>query len=244
MFTQKKILIVDDEQQSRLYLAEILKEMHPEYCILLASTPDEALFITKKECIDLILLDVEMPGMSGLEMLSKLRTELPNLPVIFVSAYKRAEFIQKAIRLDALDYLDKPVDPFELECSLNKVFQRKSISIESTKEIERFRLLTNAGDMFVEVHEVIYFNSDGRYSIAYLADGKPVQVRENLEALSKKLPAKYFLRVSRQHIANIHCIKLVSKANKTITLNSCQTNTILHRIYPQIITKLVEDFRL
>ena len=139
-------------------------------------------------------------GNERLEMLSKLRTELPNLAVIFVSAYKRAEFIQKAIRLDALDYLDKPVDPFELECSLNKVFQRKSISIESTKEIERFRLLTKAGDMFVEVHEVIYFNSDGRYSIAYLADGKPVQVRENLEALSKKLPAEYFLRVSRHHI--------------------------------------------
>lgn len=61
-----------------------------------------------------------MPGMTGLDLVAEMQTSLKNVPVIFVSAYKRAEFIQRALRLNAVDYLDKPVDPTELIMLLKK----------------------------------------------------------------------------------------------------------------------------
>lgn len=244
MFDTKKILIVDDEEQSRLYLAEILHTMRPEYSISLASTPAEALFIAKKDCLHLIFLDVEMPGMTGLDMLSELRKSQPSIPVIFISAYKRAEFIQRALRLDAIDYLDKPIDPIELECALVKVFNTHKNASALNKDLERFHLLTHAGDMFVDVDNIVYFSSDKRYSKVYFSDNSSTNVRENLETLDKKLPEKHFLRVSRQYIVNINCIQLVSKSNKTITLNACQLQQTLTRIYPHIIRQLVEEYKL
>ena len=136
MSETKKILIVDDEEQSRLYLASIVNELHPELSIQLAATPAEALFLLNKECMDVVFIDVEMPGMTGLEMLEKLRGINANLPVIFVSAYKRAEFIQKAMRLGAVDYIDKPVDPIELESALQKILQFKITSLQTKSKAQ------------------------------------------------------------------------------------------------------------
>lgn len=243
MSENKKILIVDDEEQSRLYLASIVSELHPELSIQLAATPTEALFLLNKECMDVVFLDVEMPGMTGLEMLEKLREVKASIPVIFVSAYKRAEFIQKAMRLGAVDYIDKPVDPIELEYALQKIFHFKNLGTQ-IKPIDRFCLFTNSGDMFMEVDDIIYFTSDKRYSTTFLTDGSSKTVRDNLQTLSKKLPEQYFLRVSRQHIVNMRFIKFVSKTNKTITIQSCGNNVELSRIHPNVITKLIEDFSL
>lgn len=247
MFTNKKVLIVDDEEQARLYLASILSELHPELTIQLAATPNEALFLLKKECKDLVLLDVEMPGMTGLELVENIRKISNSTPVIFVSAYKRAEFIQQAMRLDAVDYIDKPVDPTELDNALLKAFQTNQDTVQSTKKQEqhnRFCLLTDSGEMFIEVSEIVYFETLKRYSLAYFADGSSKIIRDNLENLSKKLPNNSFLRVSRQHIVNIKSIKYISKSNKSITLQLCNLQIVLDKIYPNILVMLIAKFSL
>jgi len=248
MFDNKKILIIDDEESARLYLATIVTELHPGLAIQLAATPSEALFLMKKGCIDLILLDVEMPGMTGLELVENIRKISNSTPVIFVSAYKRAEFIQRAIRLNAVDYIDKPVDPAELNNALLKAFKTNYNSIQNSKRSEqyndRFCLLTDSGEMFIEVNEIVYFKTLKRYSLVYFADGSSKIARDNLEGLSKRLPENSFLRVSRQHIVNIKSIKYVSKSNKSITLQSCNLQIVLDKIYPTILAILISKFSL
>jgi two-component system LytT family response regulator len=248
MFDNKKILIIDDEESARLYLATIVTELYPGLAIQLAATPSEALFLMKKECIDLILLDVEMPGMTGLELVENIRKISNSTPVIFVSAYKRAEFIQRAIRLNAVDYIDKPVDPAELNNALLKAFKTNYNSIQNSKRSEqhndRFCLLTDSGEMFIEVNEIVYFKTLKRYSLVYFADGSSKIARDNLEGLSKRLPENSFLRVSRQHIVNIKSIKYVSKSNKSITLQSCNLQIVLDKIYPTILAILISKFSL
>lgn len=241
MFENTKVLIVDDEEKARLYLASILSELHPEIEIQLASIPAECMFLLKKQSFDVIFLDVEMPGMTGLEMLSKIRLSRSDIPVIFVSAYKRAEFIQKALRLNAVDYIDKPVNPSELEQALIKALaSNKNDNINTDK----FCLVTSIGEMFVRFEDIIYFESFKRYSIAHFKDSSQKIVRSNLEILDKKLPSKWFLRVSRQHIINLSFIKFVSKTNKTITLATGTSQIELERIYPRIIPELIEKFKL
>lgn len=248
MLANKKILILDDEDSARLYLATIVAELHPKLIIQLAATPSEALFLIQKDCIDLILLDVEMPGMTGLELVENIRKISNTTPVIFVSAYKRAEFIQRAIRLNAVDYIDKPVDPAELNNALLKAFQTNQSTVQNSKKYEhqnnRFCLLTDSGEMFIEANEVVHFKTLKRYSLVYFADGSSKIVRDNLEGLSKKLPANSFLRVSRQHIVNIKSIKYVSKSNKSITLQSCNLQIVLDKIYPTVLAILISRFSL
>lgn len=248
MFDNKKVLIVDDEEKARLYLATIVSELHPKLSIQLAATPTEALFLLKNNCIDLVLLDVEMPGMTGLELVENIRKISNTTPVIFVSAYKRAEFIQRAIRLNAVDYIDKPVDPDELNNALLKAFQTNQNTVQSSKISEqqdnRFCLLTDSGEMFIEANEVVHFKTLKRYSLVYFADGSSKIVRDNLEGLSKKLPANSFLRVSRQHIINVKSIKYVSKSNKSITLQSYNMQIVLDKIYPTVLAILISRFSL
>ncbi|MFZ4725793.1 MAG: LytR/AlgR family response regulator transcription factor [Paludibacter sp.] len=240
----RKVLIVDDEEKARLYLASILSEMHPEYEIQLISTPSEALFLLNKQQFDVILLDVEMQGMTGIEMANEMQNASRSTPIIFVSAYKKAEFIQKALRLNAVDYIDKPVDPFELEAALTKAFQQNKNTITTTeinKQPNRFCLLTDLDERFVDADEILYFQSNNRYSTVYFTDGTNKVVRYNLVYLMKVLPEGYYLHVSRQNIVNVKYIRLASKSNKTITLGYKNIEIVLFKIFPNILSAFVKS---
>lgn len=235
----KKILIVDDEEYSRLYLAQLIRELYPGFQLSFAATVDEALFLIKSDRYDLIMLDVEMPGMSGLELLVEIRKSFPCVPVLFVSAYKVADYIQKAIRLNAVDYIDKPVDPIELDCAINKCFEEKK-SVDTRDEPEdRLKLFTAQGDMLFCADDILYFESAKRNSIAYFCSGtNPVVVRENLIGLKSLLPVSSFLRVGRQYIVNKKYVKFISRSNRSITLDTGQKQIRLERISPEAFSAL------
>lgn len=229
----KNVLIVDDEENSRLYLANILHELYPDLTIQMASSPTEALFILKHQCLDVLLLDIEMPGMTGLELLKELRDEINDIPVIFVSAYKQANFIQKALRLNAIDYLDKPVDPSELKMAIDKCnFQ--VLPSKMNFDSKKLALLTEKGDMIFETDEILLFESKKRNSIAHFDDGTTkVLVRKNLKQLEQLLKSTSFERVSRQFIANTKFLKFKSQCTNTITLYTKNTKVVIEKIYPE-----------
>ena len=244
----KKVLIVDDEEKARLYLASILSELYPGLEIQLAATPTEALFLLKKQHFDVLLLDVEMQGMTGLELVDELQKLTQQPPIIFVSAYKRAEFIQKAIRLNAVDYIDKPVNPTELDNAIKKAFEiTKKILKEpdtSASVNKRFCLLTDIDKRFVEADEILYFQSSKRYSQVHFVDGNKRIVRYSLVHLKKNLPSGHFTHVSRQFIINIKYLKKISKSNKNITLQYCNTEIKLGKIFPVVLTELIKKYSL
>jgi len=228
----KRALIVDDEEHARLYLAAILHELYPEIEIQLAASPTEAILLISQNCANIIFLDVEMPGMSGIEMLKQIRDSIKETPVIFVSSYKRAEFIQNAIRLNAIDYIDKPVDPAELKAAIDK----STVLVpndETYTEEQRLTLFTEKGEMHFDANEILYFESKGRNAIAHFVNGfQSVVVRCNLKSLESLLPTKIFTRSSRQYIINKQFVKFTSKSNLTVTLLYGCKSIVLQRIYP------------
>lgn len=226
----KKILLVDDEENARNYLEALLSELYNDAKVYSKETPAEALELMQKINFDVVLLDVEMTGMTGLDMLQILRNNKQSLPVVFVSAYKRAEFIQKAIRLDAVDYIDKPVDPFELKHALDKIFS--NILQHSTNTI---LLSTEQGELNVSHSEILYFEAFGRYAkLIFTNKQKPVVVRNNLKHLADIFGNTNFQRVSRQYIVNKNFVKFKSKSNHTITLFWDNQRICLSKIYPHI----------
>ncbi|MCD4654219.1 sigma-54 dependent transcriptional regulator, partial [bacterium] len=104
--SKKTILIVDDENGIRRSLRMILE--YAEYSVLEAENGPTAIAIARKHRPDLVLLDIKMPGMDGLEVLDNLMQDYPELPVIILSGHGNIDTAVKATRLGAYDFLEKP----------------------------------------------------------------------------------------------------------------------------------------
>ncbi|MBS4200717.1 response regulator [Bacillus sp. FJAT-49732] len=109
---KEKILIVDDQFGIRILLNEILQK--EGYQVFQAANGLQALAITKKHTLDLVLLDMKIPGMDGLEILQQMKKIKPDIRVIIMTAYGELEKIEAAKKLGALAHFTKPFDIVEL----------------------------------------------------------------------------------------------------------------------------------
>ncbi|HRO77025.1 MAG TPA: response regulator [Crocinitomicaceae bacterium] len=203
-------LIIDDERLAREELKSLLKNESDLEFIGEASNAPEAINLIHQEQPDLIFLDIQMPGMNGLDMLKKLE-EIPQ--VIFTTAYD--EYAIKAFEINALDYLLKPIDPIRLSDALKKLTTQDDF-VSTLPTDDRFPLDANdtifvkENDKcyFVNLNTVRYFESDGNYVKIYFDKQRPMIV-SSLNALESKLSAKHFFRASRKHIVNVSFIQNV-----------------------------------
>lgn len=116
-----RILIVDDEKLERNGIKFLLKREPGEYQVLEAENGREALGLLQTEQVDILLSDVKMPYMNGLELSKHVREQYPDLPIIIFSGYNDFSYAREAIRYGVLDYVLKPVDPQEFHKTLEKV---------------------------------------------------------------------------------------------------------------------------
>ncbi|MFO7752934.1 MAG: sigma-54 dependent transcriptional regulator [Desulfobacteraceae bacterium] len=129
------ILVVDDEEAMRESLAAWLKK--EGYRVELAGSASEALKKLEKNPFSLILLDIKMPGMDGLELLSKIKNSDPQIMVVMITAYGSIESAVQAMKNGASDYLLKPFDPEELVLLIGKLCRQKALSDENIMLKER-----------------------------------------------------------------------------------------------------------
>jgi len=113
-----KVLILDDERQFSEELAEFFQNTGFEAFI--ANTGPEGLATLKKEAIDLLILDVRLPGVNGLDILKEVKSSYPGLEVIIVSAHGDMDTVIRAIRLGALDYLRKPFRTMDIQIAIER----------------------------------------------------------------------------------------------------------------------------
>jgi len=121
----KPILIVDDEKNIRLTLSQALETLGAE--IDTAATGEEALTKLKEKEFGLILLDIRMPGMDGMEVLHRLREIRPDIRIIMITAYGTIESAVEAMKLGAVDFLQKPFDPEEIRELVSRVMDRDKL---------------------------------------------------------------------------------------------------------------------
>jgi DNA-binding response OmpR family regulator len=109
MTPQDTILIVDDEDHLRLSLSLILQKEN--YRVTTASDAEDALACLRSQEYDLMFLDLNLPGMSGIDLLVEVHKRLPQMPVLILTAHAALDSAIQAVRLGARDYLIKPVEP-------------------------------------------------------------------------------------------------------------------------------------
>lgn len=119
---KKRILVVDDEPNSREGLSKILTK--EGYEVITADNGEAALEQAEKEAFDLIITDLKMPNINGMDVLEKIRESKPDIGVVIVTAYGEVDSYLKAMTLGAYEYLNKPIKLDELRRVIHKAMEK------------------------------------------------------------------------------------------------------------------------
>lgn len=191
-------LVIDDERLARLELRRLLAA-HPEIEIAgEARSGEEALALIAKLAPEVIFLDIQMPGMSGFDLLERLE-DLPQ--VIFTTAYD--EYALKAFEVNALDYLLKPVAPARLAAALARVRPRTEPS-----RLEQVFVRDGERCWIVRLPDIYLLESEGNYTRVNFSGERPL-IRRSLNALEEQLDPAMFFRAGRKEIVNLKWIEKV-----------------------------------
>lgn len=206
------IAILDDEKHACETLEWQLNQLNADIEIIgVFQKPKEAIEPLRKKLPDLIFLDIEMPGLNGFQFLEELN--LPGINIVFTTAYDK--FALNAFRVNAIDFLLKPVDISELKVALDRAQAKKSVYQPELigklfNELSRAKsnkvkigLPSVHGIDFVNCNEIIYCHSESNYSRIYLDSGRKILASKTLKDIEEMLPADLFFRVHNSYIANL-----------------------------------------
>jgi len=129
--TAGKILVIDDDKSVRLSLKFILQN---RYSVYLAASAFEGMFCCVENSIDVIMMDIRMPGRDGLSALRDIKKKYPLIEVILITAYASMETVKEALRFGAFDYLVKPFDREETSSAIERAFLKRKDNLALKKE--------------------------------------------------------------------------------------------------------------
>ena len=204
-----RVLLADDHIVVRAGIRQFL-ELSPDLQVVAeASNGQEACELLKQFNPDVAVLDIQMPGKTGFDLLE----ELDRSPrVIFTTAYD--EYAIKAFEFNALDYLLKPIEPARLAEAIKKIKVEKKedeeleLKLVSKSLKADDQVFVKDGDRcwFVKLEEVRLFESEGNYVRLFFRDQKPL-ILKTLNYLDERLDGRTFFRANRKHIINLKYIE-------------------------------------
>jgi DNA-binding NtrC family response regulator len=128
-----QVLLIEDEESIRMVMSRILKEENDQYQITEAVDGKQGLDLLSKGQFDLVLCDIKMPKMDGIEVLKKANDEMLNIPFIMLTGHGNIETAVEAMKLGAYDFISKPPDLNRLLNSVRHALENKSLRSENTK---------------------------------------------------------------------------------------------------------------
>jgi two-component system, LytTR family, response regulator len=202
-----RALIVDDEAPARGELRYLLSA-HPEIEIVgEAATAPEALTLAQNVRYDVVFLDVEMPGMTGLEVARLVLDRRERPAVVFVTAHER--YAVDAFAVEAFDYLVKPVEPERLARVASRLAQARRAQQPPVEKIP----VVGAGGArsLLDYDDVHWIEADGDYSRVHTYDRTYLST-SSLRELEELLPSGRFARIHRSHVVNLAKVAAVRRA--------------------------------
>lgn len=250
-----KAILVDDEPDGIRALQKLLQLHCPEVEVL--ATCSNA--VTAKQQIlqtepDVVFLDIQMPGKSGIDLLTDLSTK--EFEVIFVTAHN--EYMLQALQYSAADYLLKPVD----EDRLIEAVQRVKNRLEAGKKTDdrhillhnlsksgnpsemRLCLPTLKGFIVLKLDEIIYCEAERSYTVFHLEGNRTVTVSKPLLEYDQILTDTSFLRIHKSFLINLHHVKEYYRGEGgTVIMSNNAEIEVSRRKKDQFLMKIKEVFR-
>ena len=160
---KNSVLIIDDELGPRESLRILLKD---SYNVFLATNGDQGILMLKTRAIDTIILDLRMPGKSGLETLEEIRKINPDVPVIVLTGFGTLEAAQKAVHLNIFEFISKPFDINEMKECIRRAVEKNKINLSTRLIINQLNGLNT--NLEQKIHELEKFALLGELSAEVL----------------------------------------------------------------------------
>ncbi len=238
-----KVVIVEDEFNAREVLRKMLNLLFNNLEIIgeFSSFSDAKAFLDSNT-IDLAFFDIELEDGTSVEKL-KTYTNL-NFPIIFITSYSK--YAIDAIKVNAIDYILKPIDPEELKTAMGKAIDKinKEKEVLALKEIEKQQeevnkkivIKTTDNTFYLDANEIIFLEAEGAYTTIFTTSRKILTSR-NLRHYETLLEAYNFARPHQKYMVNINHVKSVD-ANHEIILTDGHRAKISTRKKSEILKKL------
>ncbi len=225
-----RTLIIDDEPHCVSALLHDLNRLCPQVDVVATCrSAEEGIEAIRKHDPELVFLDIEMPVMDGFEMLEALG-EGRGFQVVFTTAYD--DFMLKAIRVNAMDYLLKPVDGADLIEAVSRVERHIMANTSLDKRInsllqqlrpaddQRIALPNQYGYEFIDSADILYAKADGAYTRLFFADGHDVLFSKSLGEIEAMLPSRTFIRIHHSVIVNVNKVSHFRKLKTSVVVMS------------------------
>ncbi|MBK7384551.1 MAG: response regulator transcription factor [Flavobacteriales bacterium] len=223
-----RVLIVDDEADARENLQLMLEKHCPEVEVMgQAGSAAEARKLIDELQPNALFLDIKMPGEDGFQLLASI-AEL-DLPVVFTTAYD--EYALKAFKQNALDYLEKPIDPEELQRAAGKLMreitrlggsQPSAIAAlmqdPASPLHSRMAIPGRDGLVLLKFDEILYLEACDSYTTVFTRDGKRSVSSKHIRVFEDSLDPKRFYRVHKTFIINLAHLKGFSRAEGNMAI--------------------------
>lgn len=243
-----KAIVVDDELRARTLLQGMLHEYLPQVEVLaLCEDVPSAVKTIRKLKPNLIFLDIEMPGNSGLELFDFFNEGEIDFEIIFTTAY--SDYAIQAFKLSAVDYLLKPIDVAELENAVARYQtktnrQKSELAILSQnlkrKNTGKIAVPTSAGVKLIDETTIVYLKADSSYTEIKLNDKSQIIVSRTLKNFEETLATdSTFFRCHKSYVVNMRFVKeyiksdggyLVLDTNETLPLSPEKADEFLERV--------------
>jgi two-component system LytT family response regulator len=225
-------LVVDDEERARETICKIIELYTPSITdVMEAATVKEAVLMIRLYKPQLIFLDIRLEDGSGFDVLEQVKDM--ELNVIFITAYN--EYALKALKMSAIDYILKPIDPEEFmeavgkarsQITKNKMEERIDLFLQNMDAkstnivINKITLKTVDNIHIVKVTDIIYCQADRNYTTFYLLGGEKIIVSKNLREYEEILPKDGFMRPHQSYLVNLNHIIRYEKGDHHLLICS------------------------
>lgn len=231
MNTKLRCLLLDDELPGLTYLKMLCEQIAEVEVVKAFNDPAILLKEAPALSFDLCILDIEMPGINGLDVARALNARPDGngrgKPVIFTTAYK--EYAADAYDLEAIDYIRKPIDKLRLEKAIQKACD---VLVKPAGEKNYAPFNTNKGKMLLFFHDVMLVTiaeNDKRDKLVYLQSGEEIILKNtSFDQLLSVLPESDFCRVSKKELVALKAVKFF--VHNEITTQVLDSNGLNRRI--------------
>jgi len=235
-----RTIIADDEPASVAYMQTLINDLAKDLVVAgTAVNGYETMHLITEQKPQLVFLDIDMPGMSGLEVLRKIPSR--DFEVIFTTSYE--QFALQAIKMHAADYLLKSIDPAEFVVAVAHVREHLRLrqqARENRPDIPFVQFPTKKGFIYIEKERIEYATGLGSYSHIHLVNPKEqVTVIRSVGRLKDKLQEQKFFRCHNSHLVNLDYVtEFIRKDTYYLIMKSGDQVEVSRRVKDNLLDEL------
>ncbi len=224
-----KCILVDDDEMSRLNLERLCNKIEDLEIVSICNDGMQAISALEENEVDLLFLEIEMPDLSGMEMVKS----LANLPQIIFTT-NRTDFALEAFEYDVTDYVTKPITLPRLIKAFNKAKGRLQKN-DSTDKSTKIYLRSEGKFVNIDLEEVVFIETMDDYLVFHLDNEDKHIIHSSLKKMDDKLKGLFFLKVHRSYIINLKKIKSIEDTHvlmdkKVIPVSRAHRSILMEKV--------------